>query len=503
MTPEQLSSLEDHMSDALWRLCNLYTIINKKGEQQVFSLNWAQKRLYRNMWYNNIVLKARQLGISTFICMFFLDVCLFHPNVSAGIIAHTREDAEHMFKRIKFAYDQLPEPIKSVRSATVDSARELVFNNHSSLRVGTSMRGSTLQYLHISEFGKICAHFPDKAREIVTGSLNTLGRGQYVFIESTAEGKEGYFYEICKQAERHQIQGKKLTSLDYQFHFFPWWQCAEYKLNEKVFIPKETTAYFDTLYQQDIDLSDEQKSWYYKKALTQKDDMKREFPSTSQESWESSIDGSFYSRWMLECRHEGRIGNVPWDKQSRVCLAFDPGYHDSCAVVFWQNIGQEIHVIDYYESSGEGLAHYLGVIKAKPYVYDRMFGPHDIESHHFSTGLSTKEVASSLGVNLITLKTLAIRLEDGIEAVRGLFPRFWIDEQKCGRLIQCLDNYKKEYDTKHGMYKSRPLHDSFSNGADSFRYLSVAIKQHIDSDKSGISDSEADALFYKYNPLFK
>lgn len=500
MTEEELAK---NLADPKWRLNNLYTIIDKKGKRCTFKFNWAQEELYDNMWYSNVILKARQLGISTFVCLLFLDLCLFNPNTASGIIAHTREDAEHMFKRIKFAYDQLPDPIKNLRTATVNSARELVFNNNSSLRVGTSMRGSTLQYLHISEFGKICAHFPEKAREIVTGSLNTLGSKQYVFIESTAEGKEGYFYDLCKSSEASQISNKKLTPIDYRFHFYPWFDCPDYTLEQSTTIPKEIEEYFDKLHLENIDLTPGQKSWYYSKLITQRDDMKREYPSTPSESFESAIDGSFYAKWIRECRFEGRMGSVPWDREARVCIAFDPGYLDSCAVVFFQIIGQEIHVIDYYENSGEGLSHYIGIIKSKPYIYDKYFGPHDIESHQFSTGLSTKEVGASLGVHFITLQTLKLRLEDGIEAVRGVFPRVWIDEQKCGRLIKCLENYRKEYDPVYKIYKSRPIHDQYSHGADAFRYMAIAIKAHIDSDRSGISDKEADRLYDKYNPIFK
>ena len=498
-----MSDVEKHLANPLWRLNNLYTIIDKEGKQRVFKFNYAQKSLYENIWHRNIILKARQLGISTFVCLFFLDMCLFKPNVATGIIAHTREDAEHMFKRIKFAYDQLPDSIKNIRTATVDSARELVFNNHSSLRVGTSMRGSTLQYLHISEFGKICAHFPDKAREIVTGSLNTLGSRQYVFIESTAEGKEGYFYDFCKDAESYKMANKTLTPLDYRFHFFPWFESPEYTLKDNIMIPVEMEDYFNKLSDQGIALSAGQKAWYFKNLQIQQDDMKREYPSTPDESFESAIDGSFYAKWIREARTQDRIGNVPWDKQARVSVAFDPGYLDSCALVFWQCIGQEIHIIDYYENSGEGLAHYIGIIRSKPYIYEHYFGPHDIESHQFSTGLSTKEVATSLGISFITLHTLKLRLEDGIEAVRGCFQRFWIDEQKCSRLIKCIENYRKEFDVNHGIYKSKPVHDQYSHGADALRYACIAIKTHIDSAKSGISDDEAERLYNKHNPVFK
>src|SRR5207253_7657767 len=149
-----------------------------------FRLNWAQEELYHSMWYCNLILKARQIGLSTFICILFLDRCIFNENLSAGIIAHTMEDGQQIFRRIKFAYDNLPQELKSIVTADNDTSQMLKFSNGSSIRVGTSLRSSTMQYLHISEFGKICSQYPDKAREIMTGSLNTLGIGQYVFIES-------------------------------------------------------------------------------------------------------------------------------------------------------------------------------------------------------------------------------------------------------------------------------------------------------------------------------
>ncbi len=490
------------MADPLWRLSNLYYIIDKDGNKRKFAMNWAQEKLYKNVWYANVILKARQLGISTFVCILFLDRCLFNSNVSAGIIAHTREDAEYLFKRIKFAYDSLPDEVRAARQATVESARELGFSNKSSIRVGTSMRSSTLQYLHISEFGKIAAHFPEKAREIITGSLNTLGSKQYIFIESTAEGKGGHFYDICKKAEAHQLSKAPLTAMDYRFHFFPWHKCPEYVLDDKVTIPKEIEEYFDNLSLKGIRLTGGQKAWYYKKLLTQQDDMKREYPSTSEEAFESSVDGSFYAKWLAEARFEGRISSVPWDRQARVNTAWDIGYGDSTAIIFYQIIGQEIHVIDYYENSGEGLPHYAEMLKKKPYLYESHYAPHDIDSHAFSSGLSAKEVGAKLGIAFIALPTLKLRLEDGIEALRGIFERLWFDEKNSSKLVECLENYRKEYDADYKIYKSRPIHDCYSHGADAARYMAISIKMHVDSQKSGIGDNEADRMWQKYNPRF-
>lgn len=491
------------LDDPKWRLNNLYYIIDKDGVKRKFSMNWAQKRLYANIWYANIILKARQLGISTFVCLLFLDRCLFNSNVSAGIIAHTREDAEYLFKRIKFAYDCLPEEVKGYVQAQVESARELGFSNKSSIRVGTSMRSSTLQYLHISEFGKICAHFPDKATEIITGSLNTLGSKQFIFIESTAEGKDGHFYELCKKAEALKLAKRPLTPLDYRFHFFPWWGCPEYVLEEAVTIPKEVEEYFDAVSLKGVVLSDAQKAWYYKKMLIQGENMKREYPSTPEESFESSIDGSYYSKWLSEARFEGRISNIPWDRQARVYTAWDIGYGDSTAIIFYQIIGQEIHVIDYYENSGEGLPHYAEQLKKRPYLYESHFAPHDIDSHAFSSGLSAKEVGAKIGIAFIPLPTLKLRLEDGIEGLRGIFERLWFDEKNCGQLVKCLENYRKEYDIDHKIYKSRPVHNWASHGADAARYMAIAVKMHVDSEKSGISDKEAESMWRKHNPRFE
>ncbi len=220
-------------------------------------------------------------------------------------------------------------------------------------------------------------------------------------------------------------------------------------------------------------------------------------------SFTLGVEGSYYAKYLQEARNEDRIGNVPWNKQARVYTSWDLGYGDSCAIVFYQIAGQEIHIIDYYENHGEGLPHYAGILKDKPYIYADHFAPHDIESHAFSSGLSAREVGASLGLKFITLPTLKLRLEDGIEAVRGLFPRIWIDENKCRYLVKCLENYRKEFDQRLEVYKDRPRHDKFSHGADAIRYLALAVKLHVDGGKAGIDDRQADKWYKEANPLFK
>lgn len=468
---------KDLFKDPYWRLNNLYVIVDKSGKLKRFRCNWAQDELYHNMWYCNVVLKARQLGISTFICLLFLDRCLFNSNLAAGIICHTREDAEYMFKRIKFAYDNLPADIKGFRVATVDSARELVFNNGSSIRVGTSMRGSTLQYLHISEFGKICAKFPDKAEEIITGSLNTIAPGQYCFIESTAEGKSGVFYDICKKAQADRDAGKELNQLDFRFHFFPWHKEPTYRIGSQVVMQQETLDYFESLHSRGVHLDPEQMWWYAARYDTQGENMMREYPSTPDEAWQTSNEGHYYGKQVVRARLEKRITNVPYDESIPVSSSWDLGYNDSTAIWFFQVVRKEIHIIDYVEGSGESLSHWLGIVKSKPYVYESHLAPHDIMVHEYSSGMTRQAMARKMGINLIPVPKVDVI--SGIDQGRNIFTRCWFDEKKCAQGIKALENYRKQWNDRDACWNSQPHHDFASHGADAFRVLATGL--HIAS----------------------
>lgn len=473
MIKNPLEQAEKLLTDPLWRLNNLYWIIDKSGKKTLFRLNWAQEQLYRDMWYLNIVLKSRQLGISTFVSLLFLDRCLFNSNQHAGIIAHTREDAEVMFRRVKFAYDSLPSELKAARSINSDNVRELQLSNGSSLRIGTSMRSSTLQYLHISEFGKICAKYPDKAREIITGSLNALAPGQYVFIESTAEGREGYFYEMVKEAQKSKDAGKKLTPLDFKLHFYPWFCDSSSTIDsEDIAIPNDLSDYFNAL---EVKLGTHfdsgQRAWYRKRASIQNDDMKREYPSTPEEAFETSNEGLYYGKQISEARQQGRLQKVYYDANSSVHTAWDLGYNDSTAIWFFQQVGQEVRLIEYYENSGEALTHYLKYLKNKPYVYGKHLVPHDAGVHEFSTGLSRVQVARNHGIQFTVVPDIGVN--EGIDAARNLLNRCWFDEKKCSKGIQALESYRKEWNERHGCWSSHPLHNFASHGADAFRMLAV------------------------------
>lgn len=219
-------------------------------------------------------------------------------------------------------------------------------------------------------------------------------------------------------------------------------------------------------------------------------------------SFTLGIEGSYYGKYIQEARDEDRISNVRYDASIPVHVAMDIGFGDSTALVFYQLVGLEVHVIDYYEKNGEPFSHYAEVIKKKKYIYGKFFAPSDADAHHISTGLSVKEVASALDMELTILPTTQLPLENGIEAVRSLFRNTWIDQTKCQQLIKCLENYVKIFDEKNSVYKNRPLHNWSSHGADAFRYMALAVKLWSHGTK-GVDDKEYEKMRNKYLPRFE
>lgn len=468
------------------RLNTFYKIINKEGQSIRFECNWAQKEMLENMKHRNLILKCRQIGSTTFWCIYLLDMCLFAKNLSCGIIAHSLSASQDIFKRIiKHAVENIPWQIKNGVHVVADSAHEIRFSNNSSIRVDTTMRSGTLTGgLLVSEFGKICARTPDKAKEIITGSVNAVPTNGLIVIESTAEGREGPFFDYWKQYEGKPVNSK----LDYKTFFFPWWMEPSYKDDSPIEISKENEEYFSRLKEKGIRLSDHKKYWYIRKEQQNSDNIKQEFPSTPEEAWEGSHEGFYYAKHISKLRSQGRICNVPYQECSLVHTAWDIGIHDHTSIWFFQTPrGGEIQIIDYYENANEGLIHYADYLKKLGYIYGSHILPHDARNKSPITGSSYQEAFQ----NLIKGDVIVLELDEifnGIQAVRGMIGQCMFDSRKCSEGIKRLENYKKMWDERLGCYQNRPLHDASSHGADAFRALALGI-QHTSSENSQVTSN--------------
>ena len=196
-----------------------------------------------------------------------------------------------------------------------------------------------------------------------------------------------------------------------------------------------------------------------------------------QQEFECAFDvpalGAIYAQEYQAARDGRRIANVPYDPLLQVSTHWDIGIGDCTAIWFAQRQGAEIRVIDYYEANSQGLDHYVAMLKSKPYVYSEDWLPHDAQSRQLTSGKSTIEILRALGRNAKVTPKLS--LEDGINAARMIWPRCWFDEAKTTRGLECLQNYRRELNEKLGEFRSNPVHDWASHGADAFRYLAVAV----------------------------
>ncbi len=492
--PHTAADLKVCLSDPMWRLCSgvLYKIMIKgddndeldEGLIAPFKPNRAQRRLLKRMHSRNIILKARQLGFTTLICIFFLDCALFRPDIRAGIIAHEEDAAKAIFRdKVKFAYDRLPDNLRAVWPLKRNSADELLFaHNNSSIRVSTSMRSGTMHYLHISEFGKICAKRPDRAEEVVRGSIPAVPtHGGMLFIESTAEGRAGHFYKMTSKAQRLFELGKRLSVKEYRFHFFPWWQEPNYRMNpDDVIISANDDEYFDKIEgEMNCRIDIEQRAWWVSTRDNdfsgEEESMWQEYPSTPAEAFQVSNKGCYYAVQLSTARKQRRIGRVPFEPGLPVNTFWDIGNSDGTAIWLHQQVGTQHRFIGFIEGWGEPYAYFVQKLddfaRQTGCVWGRHYLPHDgaHEKQGEVNNNSPSTMLENLGLTRIEIVPRVSEIQHGIQATRNYLGTCWFDEAGCKEGLVHLENYKKKWNTTLQCWMDEPLHDIHSEAADGIR----------------------------------
>ncbi|CAQ45469.1 TPA: DNA packaging protein [Stenotrophomonas maltophilia] len=486
LSDQDASRIIEKLGDRWWRLNNLYYITDKFGRRVQFKLNEVQADLDDNLHTLNLALKSRQHGITTWACIRALDMALFKKNTKAGVVAHTAGDAAKFFRsKVLYAYDNLPDWLKKIRPAVRRDMRDGVLElaNGSSIEVSVSHRGGTLTFLHISEYGPMCAMYPERAGEVASGALNAIASGNIVVIESTAYGAAGDFYERCQMAIEldRQIRAgtAKLTAMDYRFHFYPWFRDPINELDpDGVTLTAEDEAYFAKVEaEMNYTLRPEQKAWYVKKAAEQRDKMKREHPSTPEEAFQASTEGAYYGKEMASADSSGRITDLPINPQVPIHTFWDIGRSDATSIWFMQENGPWLDFVDFYENSGFGVAHYAKVLKERGYLYGKHYWPHDGANEDWSANENRVQVAAKLGVKPVVVVPRINDITEGIDMVRNMLPRCRFDRVRCGPPkagegrggLEALRRYTKVWNEKTETYSDLPFHNWASNPADAFR----------------------------------
>lgn len=452
----------------------LYKIKDKDGKVVDFVPNPTQQDFIENIHTKNIILKARQIWFSTIIQIYLLDQALFNRNFKAWVIAQDKETAISLFKdKIKFAFDNIPDRLRKYFIVKTDRANELEFENTwSSIRVATSFRWGTLQWLHITEYAKICAKYPLNAKEIKDGALESVWMGNKIFVESTAEWWEWIFFDMCQEARKISDSWRDPNDLEYKLFFYPRYEDIKYATNQYVLITQEEQEFL-AKYESVIKLSQEQKNWYVLKRREKWDSMFKEYPTTYDEAFWSTLKWAYYETQIRQALIQNRIWIVKYNHQLPVHVAFDlwwSWWWDDTAVWFFQQYANQIYIIDYREWTWYWWLEILWIVGNRWYKIGRRIGPHDITANF--TGESRRTMAKNIGITFEILERMPVT--DWITIVRQTFPRLWFDKEKCDQWIKKLSIYRRSRDEANGVRRDRPQHNWASHAADALRYLCSA-----------------------------
>lgn len=201
-----------------------FKIKDKQGDLIPLKFNSSQQKFYNMLkeTYGNkpsrfIILKARQLGISTFTEAFITFMTMFNPNTNSVIMAHLAESASAIFNMTKLFISELPSGMQPKQKYS--NAKEIVFDANenglkSSIRVmvaSDATRGSTYKFAHLSEVA-FWEH-PEDALLALNQAV-PMTDDSLIVMESTANGFN-YFYNLWQDA----VNGRN----DYTPIFFPWY----------------------------------------------------------------------------------------------------------------------------------------------------------------------------------------------------------------------------------------------------------------------------------------
>jgi hypothetical protein len=200
----------------------LLVVRTRNGTPKALEANAAQKAFELNRGKKNIVLKARQMGLTTWVAARFFLKTITQPGTMTLEVAHTQEAAEEIFRIVHRFLDWLPDelrngPLKTGRS----NVRQIIFPRiDAQYRVVSAAdrnagRGMTLQNLHCSEL----ARWPRNAADVLAGLRAALAPAAEMILESTPQGVGGCFHDEWQRAHETGVVR----------HFFPWWMEQRYR----------------------------------------------------------------------------------------------------------------------------------------------------------------------------------------------------------------------------------------------------------------------------------
>lgn len=474
-----------YLSNKLWRLNNVYKIIDKHGSRITFRMNYAQHVVYaRTRTHPRVlILKSRQQGISTFWLVSMCDDAMFCPYLNIGLMAQGTDEAATLLERTKFLWDNLSDEIKAFLNLRMirDNTKEVGFSNNSTIFIRVSFRSATLQRMHISEFGKIANANPKRAKETKTGTLQALAVGNTGVIESTAEG-DNDFKQMWDQAQLALAAGN-ITRKDFYPVFLSWLEDPDCQESIHQQHTGASRKYFRELDKQGIEYTQKQVNFWIVQYRELGEDIYQEYPATPVEAFRASRKGTYYEeQFKTAVMDRGGVKNNLFDPNLPVQVFFDLGVDDYFVVVFVQFYRGKYRIVGEMWDNGKWLGYYLDYIFSSPFAdsVKTLVFPHDVKKRGLGSQGDGEKANSRLQVIKdhmaengyeATVRVLKRTGEaDGIEATKKIIPDVEVDSE-CTYIISCFLNFTKEWDDKLRTWKKTPRQDEYVHGADVLRYI--------------------------------
>lgn len=208
------------------------------------------------------------------------------------------------------------------------------------------------------------------------------------------------------------------------------------------------------------------------------EDLKKRSQAEYENVWEGkpkqAIEGAIFAEELNKAAVEQRLTRVSPVAGVPIQTFWDLGQSDNTAIWFVQIVGMEYRIIDYYQSSGVKLGHYIEVLQERGYNYGEHCLPHDADHEQLAASATIRQqLQNALRDNprlgqLVRVVPRIPKKALGIEAARGIFHQCWFDREKTSDGLQCLRHYAYAVDIETGRVSKEPRHDAFSHGADAF-----------------------------------
>lgn len=471
-------TIED-LDNPMWRICNLYTIRSDEGKPIPFRPNVEQMEVLREIYeYGSMIIvlvKARQLGMSTLMSIICLDTILFRTSIEAGLIDYNSNNAKKKLReKVFYAFDRLHPLIKDCYKVYSRSIQKGEFGigpvwasneeqsgedqPYSTFYAGETPRGGTFQILWFSEWWETAARFHQRSEDILTAGWPAGEQGLRVIETTVHGGKKGAVWTITKQGlgpTGEPLPRNLRTPKTPVVMFFPWWKKKKYREEgSPELVRSEMVTYFEGLSQQlDVEFDHEQMLWYQKQWDTYGAFVKGQYPSTIHECWESPVLGAIWAEALANAKLDGRVGDFPHNPDYEVNTFWDLGAPENTRTSYVQHLAGKHFIIDHDGEMKLTLKARVAHLKAKGYRFGTHFLPHDAGSR-MKNGISLQaEFEAELLAQDVPGRVVVLKVTQnkwlGINSFESMIRTcVYINSEPCAVMMEDMDLYRRMEDKK-------------------------------------------------------